>query len=98
MIEALEKVVVRALSNEMQRISVQVLSSKWFLFGSVTTTKRPVGDVDLLIVCRAASDCVTVRMELAAICARFPIHLLIMTQNEEEEVNFIKDKRAIEII
>lgn len=95
--EALEKIVVRALSNEMQRIRLQVPNSKWFLFGSVTSTRRPVGDVDFLVVCKNAADCVTIRSELDTICAQFPVHLLIMSESEESEVNFIKDQRAIEI-
>jgi hypothetical protein len=95
--EAPEKIVVRALSKEMQRIRVQVPNSKWFLFGSVTTARRPLGDVDFLVVCKNATDCVTIRSELDSICAQFPVHLLIMSESEESEVNFIKDQRAIEI-
>jgi hypothetical protein len=95
--EASEKVVVQALSKEMQRIRVQVPSSKWFLFGSITTVRRPVRDVDFLVVCKNDADCVTIRSELGSICAQFPVHLLIMSESEESEVDFIKDQRAIEI-
>jgi hypothetical protein len=98
MTDASEKIVVRALSSEMQRIKVRVPSSKWFFFGSITTSKRPVRDFDLLIVCKTASDCIAVRSELDLICTQFPIHLLIMTEREESEVNFIKDEEAIEMI
>jgi len=97
MTDAPEEIVIRALYNEMQRIRGQVPNSQWFLFGSSTTTKRPIGDFDFLVVCKTTSDCMAVRAELASICARFPIHLLLMTQSEEAEVKFIKGQRAVEI-
>lgn len=98
MIEAPEEIMLRALHKEMQRIGVRVPTSRWFLFGSITTTKRPVGDIDLLVVCKAAADCTTVRTELASICGQFPIHLLLMTQREEGEIKFILSERAVEMI
>ena len=92
-----EQIAVRALYEEMQRIRARAQNSRWYLFGSITTTKRPVGDIDLLVVCRTAADCTTVRAELASICALFPIHLLLMTQSEEKEVKFIQGESAVEI-
>ena len=97
MIEGPDEIAVRALHKEMQRIRALVLNSRWFLFGSITTTKRPVGDIDLLVVCKSVADCTTVRTELTSICARFPIHLLLMTQREEGEIKFIVKERAVEI-
>jgi hypothetical protein len=97
MIDAPEETAVRALYEEMQRIRARVPTSRWFLFGSITTTKRPVGDIDLLVVCKTNADCTTVRTELAAISAQFPIHLLLMTPMEEAEVKFIHTENAVEI-
>ena len=96
-IEAPDQIAVRALHEEMQRIRALVANSRWFLYGSITTTKRPVGDIDLLVVCKTAADCTTVRTELTSICARFPIHLLLMTRREEEEIKFIMGERAVEV-
>jgi len=92
-----EEIAVRALYKEMQRITVRTPTSRWYLFGSTTTARRPVGDIDLLVVCETAADCTTVRAELAPICARFPIHLLLMTASEEKEVKFIQSESAVEI-
>ena len=97
MTDAPEEIAVRALYEEMQRIRAQVPTSRWFFFGSITTTKRPVGDIDLLVVCKITADCTTVRAELASICSRFPVHLLLMTPIEEAEVKFIQSERAVEI-
>ena len=93
-----EEIAVREIYNEMERTRAQVPASRWFFFGSITTTKRPVGDIDLLVVCETTADCIAVRAELAWICAHFPIHLLLlMTASEEAEVNFIRGESAVEI-
>jgi predicted nucleotidyltransferase len=97
MTDAPEDTALRVLYAEMQRIRARVPTSRWFFFGSITTTKRPVGDIDLLVVCKNTSDCTTVRAELASICARFPVHLLLMTSSEEAEVKFIRSESAVEI-
>jgi predicted nucleotidyltransferase len=96
MTQAPEEIAVRALYSEMCRIRARVPTSRWFLFGSVTRTKRPVADIDLLVVCEPP-DCPTIRTELAATCARFPVHLLLMTPSEEAEVKFIVGQNAVEI-
>ena len=97
MTDAPEVMAIRALYNEMQRIRSEVPNSKWFFFGSITTKKCPVGDFDLLVICKTAADCIAVRTELASICEQLPIHLLLMTPSEEAEVNFIQRERAIEL-
>lgn len=95
MIEVPEDLPVRALHKEMLRIKAKVPNSRWFLFGSITTTKRPVGDIDLLVVCETVADCTSVRRELTSICERFPIHLLLKTGMEEGEIKFILGERAL---
>lgn len=97
MTDAPEEVAIRALHEEMQRIRVRVPASRWFLFGSIVTTMRPFGDIDLLVVCKTAAECATVRAALVSVCARFPIHLLLMTLSEESEVKFVQSENAIEI-
>ena len=67
------------------------------IFGWITTAKRPIGDIDLLVVCETAAAGTFVRAELALICGRYPIHLLVMTASEERELNFISGERAVEI-
>jgi len=97
MTDTLEETALCALYEEMQGIRVRAPTSRWYLFGSATTTKRPVGDIDLLVVCETTAECKTVRAGLASICAQFPIHLLLMTSSEERELEFIQGERAVEI-
>jgi len=88
---------MRSLCEEFQRIRIRIPGSRWFFFGSVTNTSSPVRDIDLLVVCDTADDCTAARAELASICARFPIHLLLMSKDEEAEAGFIKRQIAVEI-
>lgn len=92
-----QETAVDALYQEVRRIKSRLPTSRWFLFGSAVTAKSPASDIDLLVVCNDAVDCTTVRTELASICTRFPIHLLLMTPDEEAEVQFIESERATEI-
>jgi predicted nucleotidyltransferase len=83
--------------REIIRLNTIVPGCKWYLFGSVATAKRSVSDIDVLVVCDTHELCAKVREGLSAACAESPIHLLLMTQSEEEELNFISSQRAIEI-
>jgi predicted nucleotidyltransferase len=97
MTRAPDDVTIGTLCKGMARIKARVPSSRWYLFGSITTAKRPVRDIDLLVVCETTADCATVRADLASIYTQFPIHLLLMTPSEEAEVKFIDGERAIEV-
>jgi hypothetical protein len=83
--------------RERVRLNAIVPRCKWYLFGSVTTAKRPVSDIDVLVVCDTHEECAKVREALSATCAEGPIHLLLMTRSEEKELNFIGGQHASEI-
>jgi predicted nucleotidyltransferase len=92
-----ETLVVRAVREETQRIKKLVPTSRWFLFGSITIPERIVSDLDLLVVCKTTADCIKIRGELASLSTQFPIHLLLMTTDEESEVGFIEGEKALEM-
>ncbi len=91
------QVALRSIYDEIERIKLQAPSTRWFFFGSVATRMSSVSDIDLLVICQTDIDCLSVRSELAAICERFPIHLLLMSHDEEAEMKFIQGVNAIEI-
>lgn len=97
MTDAPEQSALNILLNEVHRVRARVPGSRWFLFGSITTTGRPVGDIDLLVVCETIAGCTFVRSELGPVCSQWPIHLLLMTVSEEAEVKFIERQGAAEI-
>jgi hypothetical protein len=97
MIALREDQALHRLYIEASRIQGTHPSLRWFLFGSIITPRRPVGDIDLLVVAGTASECVKVRAELSGACEDFPFHLLLMTRNEEAELGFVSSEGAIEI-
>jgi hypothetical protein len=86
------------LNDEVCRIRALIPNSRWFLFGSITTANRPIRDIDLLVVCEKSTDCEAIRSELASLCCDFPIHLLLMTRDEEDELKFIEEQLAVEVV
>lgn len=97
MTEVLEDVAMSAIRAQVQEIGHRVPGSRWFFFGSVTTDQRPVGDIDVLVVYKATDDCTAIRSGFEQVCSQFPVHLLLMTAQEEAEVNFIQAEGAVEI-
>ncbi len=91
----LDQFALKLIRAEASRIAGIVTSSRWHLFGSILKDKRPINDIDLLVVCANAGDCGAVRLELGATCSEYPIHLLLMTFDEESEVKFIEGQDAI---
>jgi len=81
---------ISLLRREAEKISEIVPSSKWYLFGSVTKNARLASDIDLLVVCKNASELLQVRRELETVCLKFPIDLLLMTDEDEKESSFIQ--------
>lgn len=93
----MEELALVSLTTEMRRIKFLVPESRWYLFGSITSTERPVGDIDVLVVTPTANYCEVVRAELTELLAAFPVHLLLMTEGEELELGFIKSERAVRL-
>lgn len=86
---------VELIGAEASRIGAMVTGSRWYLFGSILKDKRPISDIDLLVICETSEDCSTVRFELGAVCSEYPIHLLLMTFDEEREVEFVQGQGAV---
>lgn len=70
---------------------------RWYKFGSAVSSKAMVSDIDLLVVYPASSDCNKIRASLAGVCNCYPVHLLLMSEIEEMEMNFINNEGAIEL-
>lgn len=72
----------RALSAELPRVS-------WYGFGSCFHGEPPYADIDILVVCQTVTEAISIRAKSREICARWPVHLLIMTKDEEAETGFV---------
>jgi hypothetical protein len=82
--ESLKEIVTAA-----KVISQVIPNSKWYGFGSYFQKKRDFSDIDILIVCATSRESITVREFTKNICNDWPLHLLVMTEDEEAETAFI---------
>src|SRR4051812_12964712 len=80
---------IRLAVESARAVAAQFLGSDWYLFGSGATTPETAGDIDLLIIHDATVDASRMREALADLCALLPIHLTILTRDEERERGFL---------
>ncbi len=80
---------IELLRAEVATVGREVPNTTWFLFGSAAVDAPAASDVDVLVLCSGDEEAITVRHKLAGACLHFPLHLLVVTQEEERELNFI---------
>jgi predicted nucleotidyltransferase len=81
----------------LEQVRVSLEGARTYLFGSITTGRRPAGDLDVLVVCADDVDSDRARKIMSSVCADYPVHLMIMTFAEEAELEFIAGVDAIEV-
>lgn len=69
-------------------ISHVVPHTRWYGFGSFFKSCT-FSDIDILIVCRSTLEAMSIREHTGSICNDWPLHLLVMTEEEESETGFI---------
>jgi len=82
--------IVSRFQKEATSIENDVPNTSWYLFGSVLVDAFKAADIDLLIVCANHRSATLLRQKLASLCLNLPVHLLLMTIEEERELNFIQ--------
>jgi hypothetical protein len=70
-------------------------SVSWYGFGSFFTGSDSFSDIDLLAVCSTVEETSAIRVKMISVCREWPVHLLIMTESEAAETNFIKSQLCI---
>lgn len=75
--------------NTLSGLQEKLPDTKWYGFGSFFQGKSSFNDIDLLAVCGNACEVLSVRSALCELSAAWPIHLIIMTDSEEAETEFI---------
>jgi predicted nucleotidyltransferase len=86
-----------ALREQAKAIAAKVPGSDWYLFGSVVRGVSLPSDIDLLIVYSTARDARELREGLKAYSASVPIHLFLLRKDEEKELQFVRQQRALRI-
>lgn len=73
-------------------LAIGIPDVEWFLFGSFLRGKRAPSDIDLLALCKDHRVAISVRENLSGLVIKFPIHLLVVTKDEERDLNFIEEQ------
>ena len=86
-----------SLEADIIKARNQSPGTRWYGFGSFFRGQPVFCDIDLLVVCREQEDAVLVRKLTAECCARWPIHLIVMTESEEAETDFVATAQALDL-
>lgn len=71
-------------------------NNKCYLFGSLLQENINLkSDIDILILYKNENEPKIIREKLTPILLLFPIHIIFLTYEEENELNFIKTVKAI---
>lgn len=81
--------IVKSLQIEAARIAEDIPDAVWYLFGSVLRDAAVAADIDVLILYSADADALVIRDKLAKLCLLLPLHLFLVSRQEERELNFI---------
>src|SRR5580704_11113356 len=84
--------------QEAKQIARILPGTSWYGFGSYFKGQRSFGDIDLLVVCPSAADTIFIRARTAALCARWPLHLVIMTEAEQSETGFVASEGCVVLV
>lgn len=83
--------IISEVTNAIENIETNE-SLHAYLFGSARRAESTWSDIDILIVCKLDEDGQLARNKLHSLCLQYPIHLLIMTFEEQTEFDFIRSE------
>ena len=88
---------VASLRSIARRVELIAPGAKWYLFGSALRAFERAADIDVLIVSDTHESSALVRQELDGLCRSLPLHLLLLTTEEENELSFIVAQRCVQV-
>jgi hypothetical protein len=80
------------------RTNANVGEAKWYWFGSTRNNLSDAADIDLVVVCENHTIADEIRRLVDSDQLTRPIHLSILTQEEEAEVHFVKSQGCTQIL
>ncbi len=72
--------------------------ASWYLFGSARRHSENISDIDLLIVCKSHEMADAFRGAVNIDALVRPIHLSILTEAEERELDFVNQQDCLLIL
>jgi len=88
---------VMLLREEAQRISRLAAGTVWYVFGSTLGAFECAVDIDLLVLSDSDEAVSIVRHELRDACISLPLHLFLLTRDEEAELGFIVTQGCVQV-
>jgi hypothetical protein len=85
------------LAAHLADLDLESQGTSLYLFGSALADAASAEDIDLLAVYGANVDSVALRVRMLTLCLRLPIHLLLMSREEEKELDFISKQQCIPV-
>jgi hypothetical protein len=90
----------KALSEillEIDRIASVLPGATWYGFGSYFNEQGPFGDIDILVTCPTTADAILIREQAEDLCDQWPLHLVIMTEDEQRETGFVSSQGCVRL-
>lgn len=87
-----------SLRAEARRVQEAVSNTVWYVFGSAIREFECARDVDIVVLCDSHEAVALVRPALRSACMRLPLHLFLITRDEENELRFIGSQGCIQLL
>ncbi len=89
------ELILERIASEAASVARIVPGASWYLFGSATHSPASAEDIDVLILYSGPEDAATIRRCLRKLCLAMPLHLLLLTAEEERELDFIASQSCL---
>lgn len=86
---------LRLLRATADELTPDLGGAVWYLFGSALRDARSAADYDVAIVC-SRETAIVLRRALKPLCLRLPVHLMILTPSEDQDLNFTGRRGAVQ--
>ena len=70
---------------------------RWYVFGSVLQNQQSPSDIDILCISPDPQTCCRVRSRCADFLLNAPIHLRLLTNQQEQALKFIERTDALDL-
>jgi predicted nucleotidyltransferase len=85
------------LRTEARRIATFAPDAVWYVFGSAIGAFHRASDIDVLVLCNNDDEAIIVRQELREACVAHPLHLFLVTRDEESQFKFITTQPCMKL-
>ena len=89
--------IIKDLRNRARKLDSTLVGLKWYIFGSLLEDKKCSADVDILIIYEMETSSKIIKSYLQDLDLLLPLHMMLMTSEEEVELRFLEKNRTLQI-